>query len=155
MPVSSPPAFKPAVPPIPLGTSGYVLTSNGPSSAPSFQAAGGGGGSGVGSFLAYASAAGTSNNVAPSGFSSSVGRLWVTLASGSAVWTGLEAGNDAQILILTNADTIANLTLDVQNSGSSSANQFYGPDTSRVLTPGNSCFLCYYSNSTLTGWVFI
>jgi hypothetical protein len=112
------------------------------------------GGSGLGAWLAYASPAGTSNNVAPTGFGSSIGRLWVTLGSGNATWTGLTAGADAQLLILTNADTANDLTIDVANAASTATNRFYGSPGSYSLSPGNSLWLCYYGGS-VNRWMIV
>src|SRR6478735_9923120 len=97
----TPPTFTPPVPPIQLGTTGQVLTMVG--GFPQFAAGGGGVG---GTYLAYASAAGSLNNVTPAGFASTVGLLDVTLASGAATWTGLVAGADKQTLVIANADAV-------------------------------------------------
>jgi hypothetical protein len=105
-------------------------------------------------FLSYASPTGVSNNVAPPGFQSNITRLWVTLPSGSAEWTGLKAGVDGQEIILTNADPANNLQLDIENGGSIAANQFYGTDGEYILNPGNSIILCYYGGSQ-NQWVVV
>lgn len=113
---------------------------------------GGGGGSGLGTYLAYASPAGAQNNVAPTGFDSTVGFLDVTLASGDANWTGLLAGADQQQLIIANADTTNSLTLNGLNAGSSAANQFRaGGDP--VLPPLSAVLLCYYT--TPAQWIVV
>jgi hypothetical protein len=144
----TPPTFTPSVPPIALGTAGQVLTMV--SGVPAF-AAGGGGGLG-GSYLAYASPAGASNNVAPPGFAGTVGLLDVTLAAGDANWTGLAAGSDKQLLIVANADTVHTLTLNGLNGGSLAANQFRaGGDP--VLPPLSALLLCYYT--TAAQWIVV
>lgn len=113
---------------------------------------GGSGGGGLGTYLAYASPAGAQNNVNPSGFSSSVGLLDVTLAAGDANWTGLTAGADQQMLIIANADATHNLTLNGLNAGSSAANQFRaGGDP--VLPPLAALLLCYYT--TAAKWIVV
>lgn len=134
MPVSTPPAFKPAVAPIPLSTAGFVLTSNGPTSQPTFQAAGGGGAAALGARLAYASPAGGAVAAAPAGFSGSTGRLIVTLPSGSATWVSLTGETDGQLLVVINNDGANTLTLP--------AAHFPGVGD-LVLNPGNRALLYY------------
>lgn len=143
-----PPTFTPSVPPIQLGAAGQVLTMV--SGVPAFAAASGGGGTLTGR-LAYASPAGASNNVAPGGgFPTNKSRLVVTLAAGDANWTGLVAGSDGQLLLLTNADAANSLTLNASNAGSVAANRFlYQFDI--VLGPGVSKLLCY--DATLANWL--
>jgi hypothetical protein len=136
----TPPAFTPPVPSIPLGTTGQVLTMSG--GKPQFET-GGGGGFG-GSYLAFASPAGASNNVAPTGFGAMVGLLDVTLGSGSATWTGLQAGTDRQQLVIANADETNNLTLASLNGASLAANQFRASGDV-VLPPLASVLVVYYA----------
>lgn len=145
----TPPTFTPSVPPIPLGSAGQVLTMV--SGRPAFAAASGGAGRG-GSYLAYASPAGASNNVNPAGFANTVGLLDVTLAAGDANWTGLAAGADKQLLVIANADTVHTLTLNGLNGGSLAANQFRaGGDP--TLPPLSAVLLCYYA--TPAQWVVV
>lgn len=151
-----PPTWVPPQAPIPLGTSGQVLTvTSGGGLA--FETGGGGGGTGgiIGSYLAYASSSGTLNNVSPTDFpgesSAPVGRLGVTLPDGAATWTGLAAGNDGQILQLINLDSANSLTLNTQDSGSSAANQFLGP-ADITLPPGDS-ILAVYTAGSVKLWV--
>ncbi len=119
------------------------------SGVPAF-AAGGGGGLG-GAYLAYASPAGASNNVAPPGFGGTVGLLDVTLA-GDANWTGLAAGANKQLLVIANADAVHTLTLNGLNGGSLAANQFRaGGDP--VLPPLSALLLCYYT--TAAQWIVV
>ncbi len=81
-------------------------------------------------------------------------RLAVTLAAGSAAWTGLLAGADGQEVTLWNSDTANTLTLVVQNIGSLSANQFSGPAGSFTLTPGNAISLIYFAE-TINSWIIV
>lgn len=92
--------------------------------------------------IAYASAAGSINNVAPAGFGAATGRLVVTLGSGDATWTGLAAGIDGQILFLRNADAANTLTLAAASASSSAANRFEGQGDT-ALPPGASLRLVY------------
>lgn len=111
-----------------------------------------GSGSGLGTYLAYASAAGASNNVNPTGFASTVGLIDVTLAAGDANWTGLTAGGDQQLLMIANADTVHTLTLNGLNAGSLAANRFRaGGDP--VLPPLSALLLCYYT--TPAQWIVV
>ncbi len=102
---------------------------------------------------AYASPSGTTNDV-NGGFPRFLGnvRLAVTLAAGSATWTGLGAGNDGQHLILWNTDAANTLTLLVSNAGSVVGNRFSGPAANYVLSAGNACELVYYAG-TINAWV--
>lgn len=144
----TPPTFTPSVPPIRLGTAGQVLTMV--SGVPAFAAGSGGGG--LGSYLAFASPAGASNNVNPAGFGATVGLLDVTLAAGDANWTGLAAGANEQILVIANADTTHSLTLNGLNGGSLAANRFRaGGDP--VLPPLSSVLLVYYT--TPAQWIIV
>lgn len=144
------PTFTPSVPPIALAPNGQVLTMvNG---LPAFAAAGGGGT--LANRVAYASPAGANNNVAPPVVAPATWlttqRLVVTLAAGNANWTGLLAGSDGQLMLLTNADALNTLTLNARNAGSLAANQFlYQFDV--ALGPGVSKLLCY--DGPLAKWV--
>ena len=101
----------------------------------------------------YASPSGTVNNVV-SGIPSFVGnaRLTVTLAAGSATWTGLSAGSDNQHITLWNSDAANTLTLAVKNSGSLAQNQFNGTSVGYLLSPGFTIGLIYYAGS-VKAWV--
>lgn len=144
----TPPAFTPPVPSIPLGTVGQVLTMVG--GKPQF-ATGGGGGFG-GGYLAYASPAGSSNNVAPAGFNATIGLLNVTLGAGAATWTGLAAGSDRQLVIIANADPTNALTLAASNSGSLAANQFRAPGDV-FIPPLAAIWAAYYA--TAGKWIIV
>lgn len=141
------PTFTPTVPPIPLGTNGQVLTMSG--GVPQFTAASGGSLPGA---LAYASPAGSSNNVNPGGtFPTNVGRLVVTLGGGDATWTGLVAGSDGQLVWIYNADAANNLTLSVADAGSTAVNRFAGFN-SLILPAQSSVLACYFAGS-VNRWV--
>jgi hypothetical protein len=112
-------------------------------------ATGGGGGFG-GGYLAYASPAGSSNNVNPAGFGATVGLIDVTLAAGNATWTGLKAGTDRQQVIVANKDPTNSLTLAGLNAGSSAANRFRAPGDV-VIIPNSAILLVYYA--TPAQWI--
>lgn len=153
MPIGLPPPWIPfAGGPPKLGAAGTVLTSNGTNAQPTFQAAGGGG-SGIGALISAAIAAGQTNNAAPVGFGASTGRVVFTLAGGDANWTGLLAGTDAQLLILTNLDAVNTLTLNAQNAASTAANRFLASGD-YLIPSGNSLLLCYYAGS-VNRWVIV
>lgn len=103
----------------------------------------------------YASPAGVINDVIafPPTFSGTV-RLAVTLAAGSAAWTGLNAGANGQQVTLWNSDTVNSLTLVVQNIGSLSVNQFQGSAGSFTLTAGNAISLIYFAE-TINAWIIV
>lgn len=94
----------------------------------------------LGSRLGFASPAGTIA-AAPAGFSSTIGRLIVTLGSGNATWTSLTAGADGQLLEIVNNDGANTLTLPQAD---------WGGVGDLTLNPGNKT-LAYY-DSTLSSW---
>lgn len=142
-----PPTFAPPVYEIALGSAGQVLTMvNG---RPQFAAGSGGTG---GAYLAYASPAGSSNNVAPAGFGATVGLLDVTLAAGNATWTGLTAGADKQLLVIANADATNSLTVAALNAGSLAANRFRASGD-LVLPPLSAVWVAYYA--TPAQWIVV
>lgn len=103
----------------------------------------GGGSSGgalLGSRLAYASPAG-SVAAAPAGFSSSVGRLEVTLPSGGATWTSLTLGADGQLLEIRNNDSTNTLILPKAD---------WGGVGDLNLPPGNAVLA--YCDLTVGAW---
>lgn len=142
----TPQTFNPPVGPIALGTSGQVLTMLG--GAPAFAAATPPGQAGT--YLAYASASGSLNDVAPTGFGGGVGILDVTLAGGPATWTGLTAGSDRQVLIIANADAANDLTLAALNAGSLAANRFR--NSGDLDLPPRTAVLLVYS-TTAGQWI--
>lgn len=108
MPVSSPPTFKPAQPPVQLAAG--VLTSAGPTGPLSFAAAAPAAAT-LGTRLAYASPTGGAV-VANPAITNTVGRLDVTLPSGNATWASLTAGTtDGQLLVVRNDDAANTLIL--------------------------------------------
>lgn len=150
MPVSTPPAFKPAVPPIPLGAPGTVLTSNGLTAAtpPTFQPAAGG----AGAYITYVAAAGASNNVNPAGFGAGVGRVDVDTSAGPASFTGWIAGTDGQQVLV--GITGANpLDINALNAGSLAANQFRENADTTYLQ--NQTFLMVYYAGAVNKWVIV
>ncbi len=143
-----PPTFTPTVPPIPLGPDGDVLTMV--HGVPQFAVNSGGGV--LPGARAFASPAGSSNNVNPGGtFPTNITRLIVTEPSGDATWTGLLAGSDGQLLWIFNADAANNLTLSVADAGSTAANRFAG--FSSLILPAQSSVLACYFAGTVNRWV--
>lgn len=94
-------------------------------------------------------AAGTSNNVAVT--VATVSRVLVDTTAGDATFTGLTAGADGQLMVVTNQGTNL-LTLAAENGGSTAANQFYGV-TDITLPAKGSQLLSYSAN--LTKWVMV
>lgn len=101
----------------------------------------------------YVSASGTVNDVA-AGFPSFVGnvRLVVTLPTGDATWTGLQAGSDGQRVMLWNNDANSTLILSTDDAGSIDRNRFKGTSLGYGLSPGFSIDLIYFAGS-VNGWV--
>jgi hypothetical protein len=152
MPVSSPPAFKPAVAPVALGAAGTVLTSNGTgaSTPPTFQAATGGGGT-LPVRLAVVAAAGVINDYNPGAPWPVVCRLLVTPGAGGSALTGLLAGSDGQLVYLTNNAALGgdDLTLDNLNAGSAAANRFSISGDPFILPAQGSVSLVYDGTDAL------
>lgn len=143
-----PPTFNPPQAPITVGSDGSVLTVV--SGRPQFSS--GGVPVSLGAYLAATVSSGTSNDFDPgSGWPSNYGRLDLDPSSGNATLTGLIAGADGQLVMLTNIDPSYTLTLAALNSGSSSANQFrcVGDLT---LVPYDAVLACYYKG-TVNKWV--
>lgn len=139
------PVFLPIRQPLQNGAPGNVLTIT----ANGERAWVAGGGGGVGSYLEAAPAAGTYNDYAPAGFGSTVGRLDIDTGAGDVELTGLLAGSDAQLLIVTNIGA-HNLILDPLNVGSAAANRFRLPGQ-MYLPQYNAQLLCYYTG-TVNKW---
>lgn len=125
----SPPTWTPPVAPIPLGTSGQVLTMVG--GVPAFAAAGAGGGF-AGAEISAAPLAGNNNNFNPGGspvwpgtLAAPYGILILTdgATPGAATLTGLLAGLARQQVILVNNRATA-VTLNDQSVASVAANRF-------------------------------
>jgi hypothetical protein len=109
-----------------------------------------------GALQVYASPAGAQNNVDPtSGGAWPVGfdRVDVTLAAGNANWTGLKAGGDGQVVIITNTDAANNLVLNNQNNGSTAANRFRSA-ADITLLPGTAILVKYYAGA-VNRWVVV
>lgn len=94
-------------------------------------------------------AAGTSNNVSIT--VATVSRVLVETTAGDATFTGITAGSDGQIMVVTNEGPSL-LTLADQNGGSSSANQFYG--VTDITLPARGSQLLSYSGN-LSKWVMV
>lgn len=137
------PVFLPIQPPLPNGTAGQVLTIS--ASGRRVWAAGGGGGSGIGSYLAPTTTTGVYNDYNPTGFGSTVGRLDLDTTSGNIELTGIAAGSDAQLLIVTNIG-VNMVLLDSLNAGSGAANRMRL--IGQIALPQYaSQLLCYYAGS--------
>ena len=132
------PTFVPYGLPIPLGSAGQVLTMVG--GIPVF-AAGASGIPALGDSIAYAPAAGQSNDVNPAGFDSGVGAILVTLSANSN-WTGLAAGTEGQTIRITVVAGAFTLTLNNLNAGSAAANRFQGAGDFAITL--NSSLLLQY-----------
>lgn len=94
-------------------------------------------------------AAGTSNNVSVT--VASVSRVLVETSAGDATFTGITAGTDGQLMVVTNEGPSL-LTLADQNGGSTSANQLYG--VTDITLPAKGSQLLSYSGN-LTKWVMV
>jgi len=149
----------PVVPWIPFagpalpGTAGNVLTSNGPTSAPTFQPATGGGG-GIGARLTFTSPSGAIDpNIV--GFTAGIGsagtgRLYVTLSADTS-WEGLPAGADGQQLFITVIAGAFTLTLLHLNGSTAQQEILASTDFSYAL---NDTAQLFY-DGTLTQWVLV
>lgn len=93
--------------------------------------------------------AGTMNNVVID--VATVSRVLVDTSAGDAIFTGMTAGADGQLMVVTNG--AANLlTLADENGGSLTANQFYG--VTDISLPSRGSQLLSYSG-TLFKWVMV
>ena len=108
-----------------------------------------------GAYLAYASGSGTQNNVDPgSGWPVTpvtlipYSTLDVSLAGGSATWTGLKAGLDDQWVVIRNNDAANNLTLNNAGGGSAAANRFSYP-ANLILPPRATAIAVYRTTPAL------
>lgn len=102
-------------------------------------------------YLDYVAAAGTINNLAPSGFGPTVAFLDIDISAGNVVVTGLAGGSDGQTITITPVNSGANtLTLTSLAAGSSAANRFRLA-TSIILTQYVPQTLRY--SSTLDLWL--
>jgi hypothetical protein len=99
-----------------------------------------GGGVGIlGPSVNYASPAGGAVAAAPAGFTTSTGRIVVTLPSGSATWISLTHGTDGQLCDIQNADVANTLTLPAANF----------PGLGVFLPPGAHILLYYDAAAAL------
>jgi len=101
----------------------------------------------LGGELAFVAAAGDNNNVAFGDYN----RLLVNTNAGAATITGIAAGNNGQLCVVTNQGS-SDLTLAVQSASSTAANRLYG--VTDITLPAFSSKLLSYSN-TLTRWVVV
>jgi hypothetical protein len=133
------PVFLPYQQPLENGAEGDVLSIVGGQRA---WAPGGGGGGGVGTYATSEPAAGIHNNFA---IGAGVGRYDIDTTLGNVELTGIVAGTDGQLLIVTNIGANI-LQLDSLNAGSLSANRMRLPGN-MVLVQNNAQLLCYYGDS--------
>jgi hypothetical protein len=145
----NPPTWNPPFAPINrLLTLGWVLTLT--ANGPQFQPASGGGGGGVGTLLAPVTPpSGIFNNYNPAGFGIGVGRLDIDTTLGNIELTGLAAGADAQLLIVTNTGPNV-LLLDPLNGASIAANQFR--ILGQMALVQNDAMLLCYSGGSVAKW---
>lgn len=152
MPISTPPTFKGGYANIALGTAGFILTSHGPGSPPTFQAAAASGG--VGPSVNFSPASGAVDPAIP-GFTAGVGsagtgRLKITLA-GDTSFLGMPAGDDGQQLFGTIVGGAFTLTLDHLNGGTTQAQIYASNDF--VFSLHDTFQLLY--DSGLSAWLLI
>lgn len=96
--------------------------------------------------------AGTTNNYNPTGFDSTIGFLDIDPSSGDATITGIQAGQDGQLLSVTNTNASNSLTLNSMDGGSSSNNRIRLP-TNITLTQFMTLLLRY--SGSLGLWVAV
>jgi hypothetical protein len=149
VPISTPPTFNPPKYSIPLGALGTVLTSNGPTAAPTFQVPGAAGISTLGPYLSVAPASGVSNNFNPGGAWPTIGRLDIDTTAGNVELTGLVAGSDGQMVLIRNTGA-NNLQLDDSNAGSAAANQFASNGNLVIFNKGRT--LAVYYAGAINKW---
>lgn len=104
----------------------------------------------AGTYLSAAPASGSTNDYNPAGFGATVNRLDLDTTAGNATLTGLIAGTDNQIVLVSNTGA-NNLTLDATSSASSAANRFRASDL-MVIPPNGSMYVIYYGG-TVNRWV--
>lgn len=101
----------------------------------------------LGAELLFVSAAGNNNNVALGNFN----RLLVDTTAGDATITGIAAGTDGQLCVVTNQGPNL-LTLADSNAASLAANRLYG--VTDITSPPKGSMLLSYS-ATLLKWVMV
>lgn len=139
------PVFLPIQAPLPNGTAGQVLTIG--ANNQRVWAAGGGGGSAIGTYFASSATTGVFNNFA---IAAGVGRLDLDTTTGDIELTGITAGTDGQLLIVRNKAGTNNVILDSENAGSTAANRMQLPGQ-MFLPLFDSFLLCYYAG-TVNRW---
>lgn len=85
---------------------------------------------------------GTTNNLAPIGFSTATKRLEITANSAGSTLTGLSAGAEDQQIMVVNLGTGA-LTLTAQSASSTAANRFLSNANATLAASGGSAILLY------------
>lgn len=80
-----------------------------------------------------------------------VSRILVDTTAGDAVFTGITAGSDGQLMVVTNEGPSL-LTLNDEDSGSTSANRLYG--VTDISLPAKGSQLLSYSGN-LSKWVMV
>jgi hypothetical protein len=148
VPVSTPPTFKPAQPPLQLAAG--VLTSAGAAGPLSWGPSGSGGG--LGSVLAFTAAAGSAD-ANPPGFvaaagSAGTGRLEITLTANS-VFPTLIAGADGQTLIVSVVAGAFTLTLGPTGGGLLAPFRQANPNILNLL----DAVTLYYYGGAVNQWV--
>lgn len=109
-----------------------------------------GGGGGIGSALTYSPATGSIDpGTGITGFSSSTGRLKITLA-GNTTFAGLPVGTDAQILYLMVVS--GGFTLTLTANGSSSGSAFFA--STSFVAQLDDCLQVFF-DSGLNKWVIV
>lgn len=103
----------------------------------------------LGGEVVIVAVAGQSNNVAVA--VTTVSRVLVQTSAGDATFTGITAGSDGQLMVITNQGGNL-LTLADSNAGSSAANRLYGVADITLPTKGSQ-LLSYSGN--LSKWVMV
>lgn len=101
----------------------------------------------LGGELTFTASAGANNNVSFGAYN----RLLVDTSAGAASITGIQAGDNGQLCVVTNQGS-SDLTLVVQSASSTAANRLYG--ITDLTLPQFGSKLLQYSN-TLTRWVIV
>lgn len=104
-----------------------------------------------GPLLSVTLAAGQSNDYNPGAPFPVVARLNLNPSTGDANLTGLIAGQDGQMLLLSNISATNNLTLDSLNAGSAAANQFRA--AADLTLPPRDAKLLFYNGGSINKWV--
>jgi len=93
---------------------------------------------------------GSTNNLAPIGFSSATKRLEITANSAGSTLTGLMAGAEDQQIMVVNLGTGA-LTLTAQSASSTAANRFLSNANATLAASGGAALLLY--STTQARWI--